>query len=238
MGKYYPLEQHLNALGQQDKYEWNASFKQVEHILGFALPSSARTYPEWWANENLSYTSKSQCKAWAQAGWKTAHVNIMGETVTFISQAGKPRRPKSKTSPKQNLNIEYQWQNLGEIYLDHKDRLKFPDVSDIPAVYKLNIETENGPHYYVGETDNLRRRVQGYRTPGPTQPTNKRLQAIMMDALAEHKNVSIDLLHMSQKQAGQSAEFAFGLGNKFVRRLFENTAILKCLQDKDTLLNL
>ena len=60
----------------------------------------------------------------------------------------------------------------------------------------------------------------------------------MKNALEEHKDVSIDILHMSQKQAGQSAEFAFGLANKFVRRLFENAAILKCLEDKETLLNL
>lgn len=238
MSKYDPLKKHLVTFETSGRYEWNTSFKAVEKILGFKLPPSARRYPEWWANENFSYTSKSQCKAWAQADWKTAHVNINGETVTFISQARTPKRVTHKVSSKQSLKLEYQWQSLGEIYLDHKDRLKFPDVTDMAAVYKLNIETKNGLHHYIGETDNLRRRVQGYRTPGPTQPTNKRLRTIMTDALIAHKIVSIDVLHMSQKQAGQSAEFAFGMGNKFVRRLFENAAILNSLKSGHTLLNL
>ena len=238
MSKYDPLEDHFNTMLSAGRYEWNASFNAVEQILGFKLPPSARTYPEWWANENLSYTSKSQCKAWGRADWKTAHVNILGETVTFISQAHTPKRITYKVSSKRALKLEYQWQGLGEIYLDHKGRLKFPDVTDMPAVYRLNIETKNGLHQYIGETDNLRRRVQGYRTPGPTQPTNKRLRTIMTGTLTADKTVSIDILHMSQKQAGQSAEFAYGMGNKFVRRLFENAAILNSLKSGHTLLNL
>ena len=56
MSKYDPLEDHFNMMVDSGRYEWNASFNAVEKILGFKLPPSARTYPEWWANEDLSYT--------------------------------------------------------------------------------------------------------------------------------------------------------------------------------------
>lgn len=85
MSKYDPLYEHLIGLKKLGRVEWNATFSQVEKVLGFILPASARNYPEWWANENLSYTVKSQCKSWGRADWKTAHVNIVNETITFIS---------------------------------------------------------------------------------------------------------------------------------------------------------
>ena len=37
----------------------------------------------------------------------------------------------------------------------------------------------DGIHLYIGETDSLNRRFQQYRTPGPTQTTNIRLNLLM-----------------------------------------------------------
>jgi len=48
MSKYDPLRFHLTELKQK---EWHATFKQLEEILGFTLPATARARPQWWANE-------------------------------------------------------------------------------------------------------------------------------------------------------------------------------------------
>lgn len=76
--KYKALYEHLLSLNVS---EWRASFRDIEHILGFSLPKSARTYPAWWANEeNIRH---SQCRSWREAGWKTQDLDLGSERVAF-----------------------------------------------------------------------------------------------------------------------------------------------------------
>jgi len=64
------------------------TFDQIEAILGFDLPKSARTYRPWWSNDPKSH---SQARAWVAAGYKTAEVNLEGETLTYVkAEAGSP----------------------------------------------------------------------------------------------------------------------------------------------------
>ena len=39
MSKYHPLSERLKGHGQDD---WQASFAEIEEVLGFPLPKSAR----------------------------------------------------------------------------------------------------------------------------------------------------------------------------------------------------
>ena len=75
-GKYAPLHRHLSNL---DAREWSTTFREVERILDFHLPASARTYREWWANHG----GNPQGKAWVDVGWKVEHVNLRTERVVF-----------------------------------------------------------------------------------------------------------------------------------------------------------
>lgn len=77
MEKYKQLEKHLF----ETKFEiWRTSFTEVERILGFKLPTSARKHQAWWANED----THSQSKSWLEAGYITTELDIEGETVSFI----------------------------------------------------------------------------------------------------------------------------------------------------------
>ena len=78
-GKYRRLYTHLCALGAQ---EWRASFNEIESVLGFALPPSARLYRPWWANQK-SDNGHSQSLAWGIAGWETADVDMDAETLVL-----------------------------------------------------------------------------------------------------------------------------------------------------------
>ena len=49
-GKYRKLYAHLRDLGA---HEWRTSFNEIEEILGFNLPPSARRHRPWWANQRL-----------------------------------------------------------------------------------------------------------------------------------------------------------------------------------------
>ena len=78
MSKYEPLRARLLGL---DQSVWPASFEEVEDVLGFDLPPSARSHRAWWANEEKG--RHVQAKAWLKAGWRTADVSMAAETVLF-----------------------------------------------------------------------------------------------------------------------------------------------------------
>lgn len=78
-GKYAPLYRHLAALARPD---WEVSFAEIESILGFSLPASARLHRPWWANQSRS-GGHSHALAWKAAGWMTKKVDLDGETLVF-----------------------------------------------------------------------------------------------------------------------------------------------------------
>ena len=76
MSKYINLTTHLAS---RDGEVWEASFNDVEEVLGMPLPDSARQHRPWWANQG-----RAQSSAWQSAGWKTAKVDLENEKVTFV----------------------------------------------------------------------------------------------------------------------------------------------------------
>ncbi len=78
-GKYQPLYQYLSGLQAQD---WRTSFSEVEAVIGFELPPSARLHRPWWGNQRGG-NGHSHALAWSVAGWETAEVDMEGETLLF-----------------------------------------------------------------------------------------------------------------------------------------------------------
>ena len=76
-GKYQRLYSHLCSLPNR---EWKVSFDDIEAVLGFELPESARLHRPWWSNQ---IDGHSQAIAWMVAGWETAEVDVPGETLLF-----------------------------------------------------------------------------------------------------------------------------------------------------------
>ena len=75
--KYQRLYTHLCGLTDQ---EWKASFDEIESIIGFGLPASARLHKPWWANQKGG-GGHSQALAWTMAGWETAEIDLESETL-------------------------------------------------------------------------------------------------------------------------------------------------------------
>ena len=96
-GKYAPLFRHLAAL---DGPRWSATFRDVETILGFSLPNSARIYRPWWSNQASG--GHSHALAWHAAGWRTSAVDLVAEALVFerIEEAKSP-----SDSPAQALSL-------------------------------------------------------------------------------------------------------------------------------------
>jgi hypothetical protein len=77
MNIYYPL---YKWLFDQAANNVSVPFKQIEAILGFGLPLSARTRPQWWKNDR----KQLQCAAWIDAGFETRNLSLGKETVEFV----------------------------------------------------------------------------------------------------------------------------------------------------------
>ena len=94
-GKYAPLYRHL--LSAHPEPEWRTTFGEVEAVLGFPLPDSARLHRLWWSNSRKG-SGHSHALAWQAAGWRTREVDLEAETLVFarggtsLPSAGTPAR--------------------------------------------------------------------------------------------------------------------------------------------------
>lgn len=86
MSKYDPLRAHLE---RQTVAETAMAFREIEKVLGFALPPSARKHPAWWANNVETHVN---ARAWREAGWKTRRVDLASERVVFVRDDSPPKR--------------------------------------------------------------------------------------------------------------------------------------------------
>ena len=80
MTKYEPITTYFNLCKKQSV---KLSYSEIEEILGFDLPPTARKCKQWWGNGKSH--PESQAKAWLDAGYKTTDI-ILGESVTFVKE--------------------------------------------------------------------------------------------------------------------------------------------------------
>jgi len=71
MSKYKPLSDRLAGHGAD---HWRASFAEIEEVLGFPLPKSARSGGAWWGDAKRS---------WRDHGWRADDIDHAGGYVTF-----------------------------------------------------------------------------------------------------------------------------------------------------------
>lgn len=113
----------------------------------------------------------------------------------------------------------FAWREVGQIRVEG-ERLRFPVVSEVPGIYRFDL----GETIYLGETDRLRRRFQHYRTPGVGQPTNIRLNALMLRLLGEGSAVSVCAVTSASIEIdGRSSPL--DLRDKASRLLLESAAL-------------
>lgn len=79
MAKYDRLADHLRSLNRSADQSF--SFGEIEDVLGFPLPASARAYQAWWANQRNG--RHVQANAWLDAGWHTQDLDLKARRVTF-----------------------------------------------------------------------------------------------------------------------------------------------------------
>jgi len=89
MSKYDPLRRYLENRGAE---QVPMSFAEVERVLGFPLPPSAKAHATWWSNNTGTHVG---VRAWRDAGWKTSRVDVPGERVVFV----RAKEESNRTDP-------------------------------------------------------------------------------------------------------------------------------------------
>jgi len=74
MSKYEPLELHLRS-NVRGHHDITLRFRQIEDIINDRLPESAFLHRAWWANQS-DIKSRPQARAWINAGFFIAEVNL------------------------------------------------------------------------------------------------------------------------------------------------------------------
>lgn len=90
--KYNPLRAYLES---DDAGAIRMTFRQIEDVIGCALPLSARQYAHWWANDTTG--NHTQAQAWMAAGRKVVQVDLIEQRVMFVDAERNPRSSAART---------------------------------------------------------------------------------------------------------------------------------------------
>lgn len=121
------------------------------------------------------------------------------------------------------ITVQFYWREIGAVGLEDGN-LRFPKAPERPGIYRFRI----GETVYIGQTDLLPRRFQHYRTPGPSQYTNIRIKARMIDQLMEGAAINVDVITEAEVMTDDNycpLDFA----KKHARLLVESAALTSTL---------
>lgn len=255
MGRYDPLGEFLRL---RKEPVWGASFADVEQIVGFRLPASARKHPAWWANETEPKTHVHK-HVLRDAGWRVDTCNLARETVVFRRDGAspnprpsRPRRsaggaaagqpdpaviPEWERATLVQCALYFEWTPVGCVRLDSEGELAFPGVAPLPGLYRFRVNSADGEKVYIGESGNVARRMGHCRNPGPGQRTDIRLNTLLRNALRDGAEIALAVVqnnaHVGRNWRTETAD----LSQKAVRLLLENAALMQALNEDVTLLN-
>ena len=124
------------------------------------------------------------------------------------------------------IRLEFNWQFLGQLRPDGNGRLQFPATPRQPGLYRFRLSGNGPARHYVGETDELRRRFQHYRTPGSSQQTNIRMNAEFRDHMACGGSIEVDIVTDGIAVTAGDEPVTVDLFDKAMRRLLEHAALV------------
>lgn len=243
--KYRPLADHLRASAAEGRNLVELTFTTVDRLVG-GLPPSALTLRTWWANG-----SNPQARAWREAGWRVQTVDLAQRRAVFVSgqaarnvavvhRAAAPETPTSgpnstlASAPEQSevdVAIRFSWRDAGRVVLDGQSKPMFPALPAVAGLYRLTLSgglvAVRRPRIYIGETDGLRRRLAGnYRSPGPSQATSLRVNALLRQHLGLGGVVDLAIATEAWCLVNDGERAALDLTRKAARMLAENAALV------------
>lgn len=247
-GKYEPLTDLLRDVAARGQSAVDLDFDTIGDLVG-GLPASA-DIRQWWANN-----SQPQALAWRAADFHVDTVSLDHRRVRFVAgrrggtYADRGRRPAGavrtttgtvEREPPEvperpavgapvDVRVHLQWRAAGEVTLDHQGRPAFGRLEAVPGLYRMDFidaSAEGRPRVYIGESDNLRRRLStNYRNPGSSQQTSLRINRLLRDHLGRGGTVKLRIAtDVDAEIDGVGA--LLDLTSKAARLLAENAALV------------
>lgn len=135
------------------------------------------------------------------------------------------------------IRLEFRWRSLGHVRTDDDRRLLFPTAPRQPGLYRFRLSSGGTTRHYVGETDNLQRRFQNYRTPDPSQRTNIRRNAEFRDHIETGGSIDVDIASDGITVVAGDDPVCVDLADKATRRLLEHASLVDASAAGIALLN-
>ena len=107
----------------------------------------------------------------------------MGERHEPLAASVKAAMTATPLDSKIDVHIRIRWHEAGNVTLGSGGKLQFPRLPIVPGLYEFRF-TGSPTAVYVGESDNLNRRMAHYRNPGSSQRTNLRINDLIGTHLA------------------------------------------------------
>jgi len=136
-----------------------------------------------------------------------------------------------------NVATKLEWRSIGDVTLDSSGKVSFPKTPCLPGLYRFEFESPHMCAVYIGQTDQLVRRMQHYRTPGPSQRTNLRLNSVMRDVLSGGGRVSLAVITDQAHIDLNGDQRAADLSCKSERVFMEHAALCAAITANTQVLN-
>lgn len=145
------------------------------------------------------------------------------------------RRPRSVQTALVQIAVECEWTSAGPV-VGVGDELKMPPLPTEPGIYQWLLQHDGRERRYVGEADNLRRRFNHYRRPGPSQSTNVRMNERARRVLEAGGRIEL-LLATDVRFSRDGVTEPADLSSKHARCLVENATLVDLLAAVGELIN-
>jgi hypothetical protein len=126
--------------------------------------------------------------------------------------------------------VGFQWRDAGPVQIGPDGKLLFPQLPGVPGIYRLLLHDRQSPSVYIGEAEDLKRRMQRYRAPGTRQPTNLRLHSRIQGVLKGVGAVEVATATDATLELDERP-LPLDLSKKAFRRLLESVALVHALGD-------
>lgn len=158
-----------------------------------------------------------------------------GPATVHLSTTSPSADEQRSASDRIEVMVVVEWRGCGSITLDAAGRLVIPPLPSAPGLYRFTLlgpPCPVRPRMYLGEAENLSRRMSGYRTPGPTQTTNIRINATLLAHLQAGGSAEVAVATECSGSSGSGTQVTpLPLSMKSVRLLAESAAIVASRQN-------
>lgn len=125
--------------------------------------------------------------------------------------------------------IDFTWEERGAVGLFPSNRLSFPPVPAEPGIYRFQVSSATGTEVYIGESQDLRHRMQRNYGSTHTGRTNVRIRTLLQTHPVEGRRVRLSIIRRAQLVIdGERAGADLTL--KPVRLIVENAALATALR--------